>query len=64
MTDENYTAAEKAKLASITNPLSIKGRVDTVDDLPSAASVGWLYFVGAAGSGDFAEYRNQPYLSL
>lgn len=41
-----FTDEEKAKLAGITNPIVIKGRVDTVDLLPIAAEIGHFYFVG------------------
>lgn len=44
------------KLATITNPMLIKGRVDEVSDLPVDAEPGWVYFVGAEGSTDFEEY--------
>lgn len=44
------------KLATITNPMLVKGRVDTVNDLPANAEPGWVYFVGAEGSTEFAEY--------
>lgn len=40
----------------ITNSISIKGRVDTVGDLPSDAEPGWLYFVGLADATEFTEY--------
>lgn len=44
------------KLATITNPMLIKGRVDEVSDLPVDAEPGWVYFVGAEGSTEFEEY--------
>lgn len=40
----------------ITNPISIRGRVNTVNDLPSNAEPGWLYFVGLADATEFTEY--------
>lgn len=40
----------------VTNPISIRGRVDTVGDLPSDAEPGWLYFVGLATDTEFTEY--------
>lgn len=40
----------------VTNPISIRGRVDTVGDLPSDAEPGWLYFVGLATDAEFTEY--------
>jgi len=36
--------------------VSIKGRVDTVNDLPSNAEEGWLYFVGLSTDPDLDEY--------
>ena len=48
--------SEIEKLSAITNPIKIKGRVDTIDDLPSDASTGDLYFVGVEGSEDYKEY--------
>lgn len=40
----------------VTNPISIRGRVDTVGDLPSDAEPGWLYFVGLETDTEFTEY--------
>lgn len=40
----------------VTNPISIRGRVNTVNDLPSDAEPGWLYFVGLATDTEFTEY--------
>ena len=51
-----FTDEEKAKLASITNPIIIKGRVDTVDDLPTEAEIGWFYFVGLESASYYQEY--------
>ena len=51
-----FTDEEKAKLASITNPIIIKGRVDTVDDLPTEAVIGWFYFVGLESASSYQEY--------
>ena len=51
-----FTDAEKSKLAGITNPMVIKGRVNTVADLPTTAQVGWFYFVGTEGASSFEEY--------
>lgn len=53
---EAYTTAEKEKLASITNPIVIKGKVDTVEDLPNNPEIGWLYFVGEDDAENFDEY--------
>jgi len=36
--------------------IRIKGRVDSVSELPSVAKAGWLYFVGAATDPECAEY--------
>ena len=44
------------KLATMTNPMIIKGRVDTVNDLPVDAEVGWVYFVGLVGASEMEEY--------
>jgi len=51
-----FTDEEKAKLAGITNPMVIKGRVDTTDDLPSTAEIGWFYFVGKENAEYYEEY--------
>ena len=51
-----FTDEEKAKLANITNPMVIKGRVDTVDDLPTEAEIGWFYFVGLESASSYEEY--------
>ena len=51
-----FTDEEKAKLASITNPIIIKGRVDTVNDLPTEAEIGWFYFVGLESASSYEEY--------
>lgn len=53
---EKYTTAEKNKLASITNPIKLKGRVDSISDLPADAEIGWLYFVGTESTVDKEEY--------
>lgn len=44
------------KVDSMQNPLIIKGTVATVNDLPSNAESGWLYFVGAEGADEYEEY--------
>ena len=51
-----FTDEEKAKLANITNPMIIKGRVDTVGDLPTEAEIGWFYFVGLESASSYEEY--------
>ena len=57
LSQENYTTEEKAKLASITTPMQMKGRVDEVEDLPeSGVKVGDVYLVGLEGSENFEEY--------
>jgi hypothetical protein len=40
----------------ITNPMLLKGRVNSVLDLPSNAEVGWLYLVGQATDENLREY--------
>lgn len=51
-----FTEDDKAKLDSLTNPILLKDRVDTFEDLPEEAETGWLYFVGSEGAVEFAEY--------
>ena len=52
-----FTAEEKAKLATVTTPMQIKGRVDSVSDLPTEdVKVGDTYLVGLSGSETFDEY--------
>lgn len=51
-----FTNEEKSKLAGITNPMVIKGRVDTEEDLPATAEIGWFYFVGAEDADYYEEY--------
>ena len=36
--------------------IKLKGRVNTVNDLPSVAEEGWLYFVGSSSATEFEEY--------
>lgn len=36
--------------------IKLKGRVNTVNDLPPVAEEGWLYFVGASSATEFEEY--------
>lgn len=56
LSSNDFTDEEKTKLASITNPMVIKGTVSSALDLPATASVGWIYFVGANGSSEYDEY--------
>ena len=56
LSTNDYTDLEKAKLASITNPMVIKGTVSSALDLPTTAEIGWIYFVGADGSSEYDEY--------
>lgn len=52
-----FTEEEKAKLAKVTTPMNMKGRVDSVADLPTEnVAVGDTYLVGPEGSEDFEEY--------
>jgi septal ring factor EnvC (AmiA/AmiB activator) len=51
-----FTDAEKSKLAGITNPMVIKGTVTSVSKLPTTAEIGWFYFVGAADAEVYDEY--------
>ena len=51
-----FTNEEKSKLAGITNPMVIKGRVDTAENLPASAEIGWFYFVGAEDADYYEEY--------
>lgn len=41
---------------AVSSPIKIKGRVDTVYDLPANAEPGWMYYVGPASASEFAEY--------
>lgn len=44
------------KESSFSDAIRIKGRVDSVSELPEDAKTGWLYFVGAATDPECAEY--------
>lgn len=44
------------KESNFNEAIRIKGRVDSVSELPSVAKAGWLYFVGAATDPECAEY--------
>jgi len=58
LSEEDYTAQEKQKLASIQNPMMMKGRVDTVADLANVQDPqpGWVYLVGLTTATEFEEY--------
>ena len=52
-----FTEEEKNKLDNITDIILIKGRVDTVADLPTEnVRIGDVYLVGLSGSENFQEY--------
>lgn len=51
-----FDAEDKAKLDSLQTPMQVKGRVDSVGDLPDDASVGDVYLVGLSGDENFEEY--------
>lgn len=53
-----FTEEDKAKLDSLTNPILLKGRVNTKEELEEIPNpeTGWLYFVGSKDAGNFAEY--------
>lgn len=40
----------------IVNPMLLKGRVDSISELPSNAEVGWLYLVGLSTDANHKEY--------
>ena len=44
------------KQATIINPMTLKGRVNSVSDLPNNASPGWVYFVGDPEEENLPEY--------
>ena len=46
------------KQATVINPMTLKGRVDTVEDLENITNPqpGWVYFVGSQGESDLPEY--------
>lgn len=52
-----FSAEDKTKLDNLQTPMQIKGRVDTVGDLPTeGVQVGDTYLVGLSGSETFDEY--------
>ena len=52
-----FTSAEKDKLAKITTPMQVIGRVDLVEQLPlNDVAIGSVYLVGLEGCADFEEY--------
>ena len=46
----------KERESNFSEAIRIKGRVDSVSELPDNAKAGWLYFVGAATDPECAEY--------
>lgn len=48
----NKTLAE----LGLVSPMVLKGRVDTVSNLPAEAEAGWVYLVGISGSEELEEY--------
>lgn len=41
---------------TVSNPISIRGRVSSVSELPVDATPGWMYFVGSSGAEEYSEY--------
>lgn len=57
LSTNDFSDEYKAKVDNIANPIQLKGRVDTVEDLPTTGvKIGWAYLVGAEGSENFEEY--------
>ena len=50
LSQNNYSNEEKAKLAALGNGVSFKGYLDSVELLPSTATVGDMYFVSGENS--------------
>lgn len=46
----------ESEVGAITNPMIVKGRVNTVADLPQIAETGWVYLVGSAADANKKEY--------
>lgn len=44
------------KQATVINPMTLKGRVDSIEDLPENAEPGWVYFVGDPEEENLPEY--------
>lgn len=44
------------KQATVINPMTLKGRVDSIEDLPENAEPGWVYFVGDPEEDNLPEY--------
>ena len=40
----------------LVNPMILKGRVNTVNDLPANPEIGWMYMVGLSTDTEFQEY--------
>lgn len=57
LSTNDYTNEDKAKLDNVSNPMQIKGRVDSVYELPTEnVKLGDVYLVGLSGSENFKEY--------
>lgn len=54
--DDVYAILSAKIKSSIKNPIQVKGRVNSVTDLPNSATPGDLYFVGYADATEFNEY--------
>lgn len=52
----NSAGVWKERESNFSDAIRIKGRVDSVSELPDNAKAGWLYFVGAATDPECAEY--------
>ena len=44
------------KQATVINPMTLKGRVNSIEDLPENAEPGWVYFVGDPEADNLPEY--------
>lgn len=51
-----FTSEDRIKLDNLQTPMQIKGRVDSVAELPTEAEIGDTYLVGLSGSETFEEY--------